>query len=136
IEMERKTVNVTIDGRSMDVEEGKTILLAAREFGIHIPTLCYIDHFSPYGGCRLCVVEISNNGGKAFIDTSCTHEVREGMVIQTKSPRLIKARKMLEELLVTSAPNVKITQDIAARMGLLKVRFPMEDNRCILCGLF
>ncbi len=133
--MERKTVNVTIDGRSLDVEEGSTILLAAREFGIHIPTLCYMDHLSTYGGCRLCVVEISNNGGKAFIDTSCTHEVREGMVIQTKSPRIIKARKMLAELLVTSAPNVKIAQDIAARMGLLKVRFPMEDNRCILCGL-
>ena len=65
--MERKTVNVTIDGRSLDVEVGSTILLAAREFGIHIPTLCYMDHLSPYGGCRLCVVEISNNGGvKAF----------------------------------------------------------------------
>ena len=124
--MERKTVNVTIDGRSLDVEEGNTILIAAREFGIHIPTLCYIDHLSPYGGCRLCVVEISNNGGKAFIDTSCTHEVREGMVIQTKSPRIIKARKMLAELLVTSAPNVKIAQDIAARMGFLKSDFPWK----------
>jgi len=60
--MERKTVNVTIDGRSLDAEEGNTILLAAREFGMHIPTLCYMDHLSPYGGCRLCVVEISNNG--------------------------------------------------------------------------
>ncbi len=133
--MERRTVSVTIDGRSLDVEEGRTILIAAREFGIHIPTLCYVDHLSPYGGCRLCVVEINHNGSKPIIDTSCTHEVREGMVIQTKSPRIIKARKMLAELLVTSAPNVKIAQDIAARMGLLKVRFPMEDNRCILCGL-
>ena len=57
------------------------------------------------------------------------------MVIQTQSPRVIRARKMLAELLVASAPNVKMAQDIAARMGLLKVRFPMEDNRCILCGL-
>ena len=55
--------------------------------------------------------------------------------LQTQSPRIIRARKMLAELLVASAPNVKIAQDIAARMGLLKVRFPMEDNRCILCGL-
>ena len=102
--MERKTVNVTIDGRSLDVEKGNTILLAAREFGIHIPTLCYMDHFSPYGGCRLCVVEISTNGGKPSIDTSCTHQVSEGMVIQTRSPRVIKARKMLAELLVASAP--------------------------------
>src|SRR4030066_2163671 len=135
MEMERKTVNITIDGRLLEVEKGSTILQAAHEFGIHIPTLCYIDHLSSYGGCRLCVVEISNNGGKAFVDTSCTHEVREGMVVETQSSRIVRARKMLAELLVTSAPNVKMAQDIAARMGLLKVRFPMEDNRCILCGL-
>jgi predicted molibdopterin-dependent oxidoreductase YjgC len=124
MEMERKTVNVTIDGRSLDVEEGGTILQAAREFGIHIPTLCYMDHLSPYGGCRICVVEISNNGGgKTFIDTSCTYEVREGMVIQTQSPRIIRARKMLAELLVASAPNVKIAQDIAAAWDCLKSDF-------------
>ena len=134
--MERKTVNITIDGRSIDVEEGSTILEGARQFGIHIPTVCYMESLTPYGGCRVCVVEISNNGGgKIFIDTSCTHEVREGIVIQTQSPRVIQARKMLAELLVASAPNVKIAQDIAARMGILKVRFPMEDQRCILCGL-
>jgi len=134
MEMEIKTVNITIDGRSLDVEEGSTILQASRQFGIHIPTVCYMEDLSPYGGCRICVVEINNNG-KGFIDTSCTHEVREGMNIQTKSPKIIRARKMLAELLVASAPNVKIAQDIAARMGLVKVRFPMEDNRCILCGL-
>jgi predicted molibdopterin-dependent oxidoreductase YjgC len=105
--MERETVNITIDGRSMDAEKGSTILQASREFGIHIPTLCYIDHLSPYGGCRLCVVEISNSGSKAFVDTSCTHEVREGMVVQTRSPRVIRARKMLAELLVASAPNLQ-----------------------------
>ena len=134
--MERKTVNITIDGRSIDVEEGSTILEGARQFGIHIPTVCYMESLTPYGGCRVCVVEISNNGGgKIFIDTSCTHEVREGIVVQTQSSRVIQARKMLAELLVASAPNVKIAQDIAARMGILKVRFPMEDQRCILCGL-
>jgi len=133
--MEIKTVNITIDGISVDAEEGSTILQAARTVGIHIPTLCYAEHLSPYGGCRICVVEISQDGGKTFIDTSCTHRVREGMNVQTKSPRIIRARKMLAELLVSSAPNVKIAQDIAARMGILKVRFPMEDNRCILCGL-
>jgi NADH dehydrogenase/NADH:ubiquinone oxidoreductase subunit G len=134
--MERKTVNITIDGRSIDVEMGSTILEGARQFGIPIPTVCYMESLTPYGGCRVCVVEISNNGGgKTFIDTSCTHEVREGMVVQTQSPRVIQARKMLAELLVASAPNVKLAQDIAARMGILKVRFPMEDNRCILCGL-
>ena len=60
--MEIKTVNITIDGRSIDAEEGSTILQAARQFGIHIPTICYMENLSPYGGCRICVVEISNNG--------------------------------------------------------------------------
>jgi len=134
--MEIRTVKITMDGRWIEVEEGSTILQAGRQFGIHIPTICYMENLSPYGGCRICVVEIGNDGSdKTFLDTSCTHEVREGMVIQTQSPRVIRARRMLAELLVTSAPNVKVAQDIAARMGLFKVRFPMENNRCILCGL-
>lgn len=133
--MKRETVKVTIDGRLLEVERGSTILQAGREFGIHIPTMCYMEHLTPYGGCRICVVEISQNGGQPFIDTACTYEVREGMVIQTQTPRIVRARKMLAELLVASAPNVKIAQDIASRMGLLKVRFSFEDHRCILCGL-
>ncbi len=133
--MERKTVHITIDGRLLEVEKGMTILQAGREFGIYIPTMCYMEHLTPYGGCRLCVVEISRDGGKPFIDTACTYEVSDGLVVQTQTPRIIRARKMLAELLVSSAPNVKIAQDIAARMGILKVRFPMEDNRCVLCGL-
>jgi len=134
--MKPKTVNLTLDGALIEAEKGSTILQAARQFGIHIPTVCYLENLSPYGGCRVCVVEIGHNGGgKTFLDTSCTHEVREGIVVQTKSPRVIRARRMLAELLVASAPNVKIAQDIAARMGLLRVRFPMEDQRCILCGL-
>jgi NADH dehydrogenase/NADH:ubiquinone oxidoreductase subunit G len=133
--MKRETVNITIDGRFLEVEQGSTILQAGRQFGIHIPTMCFMEHLTPYGGCRICVVEIASNGSKPFVDTACTYEVRDGLVIQTKSPRIIRARKMLAELLVASAPNVKIAQDIAARMGLLKVRFPMEDNRCVLCGL-
>ncbi len=134
--MEIKTVRITIDGKLIDAEQGSTVLEAARRFGIHIPTVCYMENLSPYGGCRICVVEISDDrGGKSSVDTSCTREVREGMVVQTHSPRIIQARRMLAELLVASAPNVKMAQDIAARVGLLKVRFPMEDNRCILCGL-
>ena len=134
--METPKVHLTIDNRPVEAEAGNTILLAARQYGIHIPTICYMDGLSPYGGCRICTVEIGRgNGGKTFLDTSCTHIVEEGMVVQTQSPRVIRARKMLAELLVASAPNVKVAQDIAARVGLFKVRFPMEDNRCILCGL-
>jgi len=115
--MKIKQVNLTIDGNAVTVEEGATILQAARQVGIHIPTVCYMETLSPYGGCRICVVEIVNRKGqKPFLDTSCTHEVREGMAVDTQSPRVVRTRKMLAELLVASAPNVKIAQDIAARM--------------------
>ncbi len=133
--MEAKTVDITVDGRSIRAEEGNTILQAAKQYGIHIPTICYLETLSPYGGCRICVVEIDRGSGKTFLDTSCTHQVQEGLVIQTQSRRVVRSRKMIAELLVASAPNVKVAQDIAARVGLLEVRFPMEDNRCILCGL-
>jgi bidirectional [NiFe] hydrogenase diaphorase subunit len=134
--MEATMIHLTIDGKSIDAEKGSTILKAARQFGIHIPTLCYMETLSPYGGCRICVVEIGQENGKqTTLDTSCTREIKEGMVVQTQSPRVIRARKVLAELLVSSAPNVKVAQDIAARMGIQKVRFPMEDSRCILCGL-
>jgi NADH dehydrogenase/NADH:ubiquinone oxidoreductase subunit G len=133
--MKRKTINLTVDGKPIQAEEGTTILLAARQYGIHIPTICYLESLSPYGGCRICVVEIGGGNGKTSLDTSCTRQVQEGMEVQTQSPRVIRARKMIAELLVASAPNVKVAQDIAARVGLMKVRFPMDDNRCILCGL-
>jgi len=133
--MKNQNVNLTIDGKPIEAEKGSTILHAARQYGINIPTICYMETLSPYGGCRICVVEISNGNGRSSLDTSCTHKVSEGLVVQTQSQRVIRARKMLAELLVASAPNVKIAQDIAARMGVDKVRFPMEDNRCILCGL-
>jgi bidirectional [NiFe] hydrogenase diaphorase subunit len=133
--MEAKAVNLIIDGRAIRAEEGTTILEAARQYGIHIPTVCYMEGLSPYGGCRICLVEIGGGNGKGMLDTSCTRQVREGAIIQTQSPRVVRARKMVAELLVASAPNVKMAQDIAARVGLLEVRFPMEDNRCILCGL-
>ena len=81
--MEAKTVDITVDGRFIRAEEGNTILQAAKQYGIHIPTICYLETLSPYGGCRICVVEIDRGNGKTFLDTSCTHQVQEGLVIQT-----------------------------------------------------
>jgi bidirectional [NiFe] hydrogenase diaphorase subunit len=134
--MKTKQIRLTIDGKAVIVDQGTTILQASRHVGIHIPTVCYMETLSPYGGCRICIVEIvTRKGQMPFLDTSCSYEVREGMIVDTQSPRVIRTRKMLAELLVASAPNVKIAQDIAARMGLTRVRFPMENHQCILCGL-
>src|SRR5512143_3851265 len=92
-EMKQKTVDLTVDGNPLRAEEGATILQAARQYGIHIPTICYLESLSPYGGCRICLVEIGGGNGKTSLDTSCTRQVQEGMVVQTQSPRVVRARK-------------------------------------------
>lgn len=130
------TVTAEIDGAQMDVAKGITILEAAKLCGINIPTACYLEGLSPYGACRLCSVEVSTDGGEKFkVAAACTYEIHKEVTVRTDTPKIRRIRKMLAELLVTSAPNVKLTQDIAARMGIGTVRFDMEDNRCILCGL-
>lgn len=129
-------VTVEIDGAQADVNEGTTILEAAKLCGIHIPTACHLEGLSPYGACRICSVEVSTDGGENFeVVASCTYEIHREIVVKTGTPKIRRIRKMLAELLVSSAPNVKLAQDIAARMGIGVVRFKMEDNRCILCGL-
>jgi len=130
------TVELTIDGLELDVDKGRTILEAARSCGISIPTACYLEGLTPYGACRICSVEVSTDGGQAFsVAAACTYEIHRRTVVRTDTPRIRRIRKMLAELLVASAPNVKLAQDIAARMGVATVRFEIEDNRCILCGL-
>ena len=130
-----KKISLKIDGFPITVAEGTTILEAARTYGIRIPTLCYMEGLTPYGGCRLCIVEVSRNGGEPQVVASCTYEVQPGIEVRTNTPRILRDRRMIAELLVASAPNVKIAQDIAARLGIHNVRFRFEDNRCILCGL-
>jgi len=130
------TVTTEIDGANVTVSKGTTILEAARFYGINIPTACHLEGLSPYGSCRLCSVEASTDGGENFnVVASCTYEVHGDVIVKTDTPKIRRIRRMLAELLVTSAPNVKLTQDIAARMGIGVVRFEMEDNRCVLCGL-
>ena len=133
---EVSTYLAEIDGFQMKTDEGTTILDTAHQCGIHIPTMCYLEGLSPYGGCRICSVEVSTDGGKTFrVAASCSYEIHRPIIVKTDTPRIRRIRKMLAELLVASAPNVKLAQDIAARFGINQVRFKMEDNRCLLCGL-
>ena len=133
---EISVIPVDIDGFQISIDEGTTILQAAERYGIHIPTVCYLEGLSPYGGCRICSVEVSTDDGKTFkVAASCNYEIHRPLVVRTDTPKIRRIRKMLAELLVASAPNVKLAQDIAARFGINRVRFEMEDNRCILCGL-
>ena len=95
-------VKVTIDGRNIEVRDGATILEAARAGGIHtIPTLCYDKRLSPYGSCRICLVEVA---GSPKMAAACSMPVWEGMEVTTRSPAIEKARREILELLLIHHP--------------------------------
>jgi bidirectional [NiFe] hydrogenase diaphorase subunit len=145
----------TIDGKLMTAPEGHTILTAARENGIDIPTLCHLEGASEAGACRICLVEI---GGSNRLQPACLTKAAEGMNVQTATPRLQEYRRMIVELLfaernhvcsVCVANNHCELQDLAIRVGMDHVRyeyqfpschvditherFGIDHNRCILC---
>ena len=93
-------VHLKIDGIPVEVEENTTILQAARQYGIEIPTLCHLEDVLPNGSCRLCVVEVTNNGRTRFI-TACTMPCTEGDEVQTKSEQVIKHRKTTLDLMLS-----------------------------------
>jgi NADH dehydrogenase/NADH:ubiquinone oxidoreductase subunit G len=127
-------ITLRINGLDVQVEEGTTLLEAARFLGFKIPTLCYHEGLSPYGACRLCIVEIGE-GKRARLVSSCTYPAEEGLVVRTHSERVIRARKMLVELMLSIAPNSKTIQDLASELGVQQVRFEVRNEECILCGL-
>jgi len=129
-------VTLEIDGKKVTAEEGTTILEAARCAGIEIPTLCYHRALSPYGGCRICTVEIFR-GRRSRLVTSCVYPAEDGLVVNTKSDNVIRDRKVLIELMLAKAPKAKAIQDLAREYGIKETRFKTEDpdNLCILCGM-
>ena len=127
-------INIIINGLDARVENGTTLLEAARFLGFPIPTLCHMEGLSPYGACRLCVVEIGE-GERTKLVTSCTFPAQEGLVVRTSSARVVKARRMIIELLLASCPQSKTIQDLAAKHGVREQRFRQEYEECILCGL-
>jgi bidirectional [NiFe] hydrogenase diaphorase subunit len=127
-------IALTINGLEVTVESGMTVLEAARFLGFPIPTLCHMDGLSPYGACRLCVVEIGE-GARARLVSSCTYPVEAGLHVRTASSRVLHARKMILELLLASCPDSKIIQDLASAHNVRQQRFRQEHETCILCGL-
>ena len=107
-------INLKINGLPVSVEKGTTILEAARYVGFPIPTLCHKDGLTPYGACRLCVVEIGKAPQTRLV-SSCTYPVEEGLIVRTASERVVKARRIIIELLLATCPQSKTIQDIASR---------------------
>jgi NADH dehydrogenase/NADH:ubiquinone oxidoreductase subunit G len=127
-------ITLTINGLTASVDEGTTLLEAARFLGFPIPTLCHMDGLTPYGACRLCVVEIGA-GPKAKLVSACAYPAENGLTVRTASSRVIRARKMILELLLASCPQSKTIQDLASTYQVRQQRFRQEYEACILCGL-
>jgi NADH dehydrogenase/NADH:ubiquinone oxidoreductase subunit G len=111
-----------------------TILEVARSAGIDIPTLCYHEKLEPYGACRLCLVEVGEPPRTRLV-TSCVYPAANGLVVKTRSERVLKVRKMILEVLLARAPGAKKIRDLAEEYGVSKVRLEKESSYCILCGL-
>lgn len=127
-------ITLKLNGLPVSVEEGTTLLEAARFLGFPIPTLCHREGLTPYGACRLCMVEIGE-GPKAKLVSSCTYPAQEGLTVRTASERVLRARKMILELLLASCPQSKVIQDLASAHRVTQQRFRQEHEDCILCGL-
>lgn len=153
-------INVTIDGQRIQVPEGTTILQAAEMAHIKIPTLCYSEELSIYGGCRICVVEVEN---ERLLQPACAIPVREGMVVRTHSAKVREVRKIIFELMIAShdldcslncltcarGDNCDLRR-LAHELGVREIRLTAldkgladdfssysiarEPNKCISCG--
>ncbi len=132
---EAAMVKFKLNGTEVEVEEGTTILEAARELGIEIPTLCYHPAFEPSQVCRVCLVEIRRDGESRLVP-SCGYKAEEGMEVITDSERVIRRRKTIVELILAEAPNSERVRALAKDLGIEKPRYaPRREKECILCGL-
>ena len=153
--MESKMINLTIDDQNVTVPEGTTILQAAKQAGIDIPTLCFLKDINEVGDCRMCIVEVEGRKGFA---TSCIQTVEEGMVVHTHTPNVLEARHVILDLIISNHSKDCLTctrsgncelQVLATKFNVLNIEFEGERtehkiddlspsivrdfNKCILC---
>ena len=129
-------IHLMINGKSIETPEGRTLLDACREHGIHVPTLCYHPALEPYGACRLCMVEILQPSQRSRLVASCVYPCEEGLVVQTISDEIQRNRRITAELLLGSAYKTPEIISLAEELGVSEPRFKMpEADGCVLCGL-
>jgi len=150
-------VKITINGREIEFEPGQTVYQVAKANGIYIPVLCHQEQIKPVGACRVCVVEVA---GARNLVAACAMPAENNMVVMTDTDRVLKARRLVVELLMTQGHHNCITcessgdcvlQDLAYSLGIDSPRFPegakvmpreqgnamivRDMNKCVLCGL-
>ena len=128
-------VKLTINGRNVEVEEGSTILEAAKKVNIDIPTLCFLKDINEIGDCRMCVVEVEGRRGFA---TSCIQKVEEGMVVKTSTPAVIEARRIVLDLILSNHDRECLTctrngtcelQKLAEEFYVDEIKYKGDRNR-------
>ena len=111
-----------IDGHDVEVDEGKTILEAAKELGIEIPTLCHHRAIPPAGACRVCMVEVKA-GGRPGLVPACAYPAMDGLDIETQSDRAVESRALTLELMLAKCPDVEIVKEMAKQHGVNSTPF-------------
>jgi bidirectional [NiFe] hydrogenase diaphorase subunit len=126
-------VTFKIDGREITASPGTTILEAARDANIYIPNLCSNEELTPYGSCRLCMVEITH-GKRSRLVASCIYEVAQGLEVKTNTKKVLHVRRMVIELLLSRNPKHPTLRKIGGELGVNNTRFEIDFKGCILCG--
>jgi NADH dehydrogenase/NADH:ubiquinone oxidoreductase subunit G len=128
-------VTLEIDGKSITVKPETTLLQAAKQLGIEIPTLCYHEQLEPAGVCRFCMVEVTKNNRTKLV-ASCCYPAEEGLKVTTESEKINKIRKVLLELILPLAPT-GTHHTLAEKYHADPNRYPLDEEPtyCTLCGL-
>jgi bidirectional [NiFe] hydrogenase diaphorase subunit len=127
-------ITLQIDGKEVRAARDMTVLEAALSAGIVIPTLCHHEKLEPYGGCRICTVEVESRGWKNLV-AACLYPVQDGLVVRTRTEKVDRIRKMIIQLLLAHAPESRQLQELAEEYGADKDLFEKEASFCIHCGL-
>ncbi|MDA3789016.1 MAG: 2Fe-2S iron-sulfur cluster-binding protein [Desulfobacula sp.] len=122
------------DGRQVKATKGMTILEAAQGAGIFIPTLCHHEKLEPFGGCRLCIVEVEVKGWTKLV-VSCVYPVEENIIVRTRTEKVDRIRKTIIELLMAHAPDSPQLKKLAKEYGADRDRYEKDPSFCIHCGL-
>jgi NADH dehydrogenase/NADH:ubiquinone oxidoreductase subunit G len=127
-------ISLTIDDQVVKVTAGMTVLQAAQQANIYIPTLCHHEKLEAFGGCRLCIVEVESRGWTSYV-VSCLYPVAKDIVVRTRSAKVDKIRKVIVEELMAHAPDAPELVKLAEEYGADRDRFERKESFCIVCGL-
>jgi NADH dehydrogenase/NADH:ubiquinone oxidoreductase subunit G len=127
-------IQFEIDGQTVTAVPGMTVLEVAQKHGIYIPTLCHHEKLEPFGGCRLCIVEVEDRGWTKYV-VSCVFPAASGIIVRTRSEKVDRLRKTILELLMAHAPDAPQLVELAKVYGADPNRYESDPSFCIHCGL-